>query len=817
MTAYGYAPIRMNINPIQLTDDPNKKRAAGSLAMRALRFIWDRRQKAANLIYLSGKGLGWLYDKFPLPRHVKDIATELTFHAIEHFVVQSKGYQNWLHRREGLTRLHGLFQGEEESYKKAPQAVAPTQTDWERLIKDFQPTQKKLSDGQAIAVIIPVYKGYEETLTCIYSVLKAKVQVPYTLTVINDASPDRHLSEFLRKMHEKGLFELIVHIQNQGFVRSVNEGMRLHHLQDVVLLNADTEVYDGWLDRLHDTLHLAKHTASVTPFSNHAELCSYPKPFSGNHQALEISYKELDQLASRNSSHDHTPTLPTAVGFCMLIRRRALDEVGYFDEETFGRGYGEENDWCLRATDKGWQHVLAGNVFVRHTGSVSFAGHKSRQLKRALRIINKRHPHYRELVRTFKDEDPLLPYRQQLDLARLQYLGSGNSILFISHNAGGGTERHVRDMTALLAREGITAYRLSPDPKHASKLRIWHEDAPYCPNLTFDIDHDRAALIDTLKALGVGHIHLHHLIGFPQRMIAFLPLLCREMNCQYDVTVHDYFFICPSINLVYDSNKFEGNPGVETSEDWARHHPTPAGRTPIWLWRELHETLLRQARNVYVPSEDCGERMAHYFSEVAWHLRPHPDSMAQAPNLFVPHRPSEPLQVAVIGRMSEHKGSSVLLAMAQNAKERKLPIQFHVFGEADQASALRKTDHVTIHGAYEEEEIYDLLAKTRCHIALIPSVWPETYCYTLSIAYNAKIYPVCFNMGAPAERIRNVGWGHVLPIQYLTQPAVTNDRLLSLGTQEPKGDTLLYAYTYYENMMRDYYMMAVDSRQAEMA
>lgn len=806
----------MNIKPILTSDDEKPKAAKGSLAMQALRFIWNRRQKAANLVYITGQGLGWLYDKFPLPRHVKDIATELTFHSIEHFVVQSKGYQNWLHRREGLTRLHGLFQSEEDLYEKAPQPIAPTQSEWASLIKDYQPPQRKDSKSPPIAIIIPVYKGFDETLTCIYSVLKAKVQTPYTLTVINDASPDRALTDAIRKLNDKGLFELMVHPQNLGFVRTVNEGMRHHATQDVVLLNADTEVYDGWLDRMVETLQMAKHTATVTPFSNHAELCSYPKTFSSNNMKLELSYRALDQLASY-SNHDYTPTLPTAVGFCMMIRRRALDEVGYFDEETFGRGYGEENDWCLRATDKGWQHVLAGNVFVRHTGAVSFAGHKSRQLKRALRIINKRHPHYRELVRTFKDEDPLLPYRQQLDLARLQYLGSGNSMLFISHNAGGGTERHVHDMTKLLAREGITAYRLSPDPKHASKLRLWHEDAPYCPNLTFDIDHEREELIECLKALGIHHIHLHHLIGFPQRMIAFLPLLCREMECQFDVTVHDYFFICPSINLVYDSNKFEGNPSIETSEHWARHHPTPAGRTPIWLWRELHESLLRQARCVFVPSDDSGKRLQHYFSHLNVCIRPHPETVTETANLFVAHKPSEPLQVAVIGRMSEHKGSSVLLAMAQNAKERKLPIQFHVFGEADQAGALRKTDHVTIHGAYAEEEIYSLLAKSRCHIALVPSVWPETYCYTLSIAYNAKIYPVSFNLGAPAERIRHADWGHILPLQYLTQPAVANDRLLALHTNEPDSQKLATAFMHYNSITQDYYGLPMDIRQSEQA
>ena len=68
--------------------------------------------------------------------------------------------------------------------------------------------------------------------------------------------------------------------------------------------------------------------------------------------------------------------IPTGVGFCMYIRRACLDEIGLFDAETFGRGYGEENDFCMRAAAAGWRNVLAGDVFVYHEGAVSFSGER---------------------------------------------------------------------------------------------------------------------------------------------------------------------------------------------------------------------------------------------------------------------------------------------------------------------------------------------------------------------------------------------------------------------------------------------------------
>ena len=80
---------------------------------------------------------------------------------------------------------------------------------------------------------------------------------------------------------------------------------------------------------------------------------------------------ELD-AACRAANAGRSVELPTTVGFCMYIRRAALADVGLFDAETFGRGYGEENDFCLRASARGWRHLLACDTFVYHEGAVSF-------------------------------------------------------------------------------------------------------------------------------------------------------------------------------------------------------------------------------------------------------------------------------------------------------------------------------------------------------------------------------------------------------------------------------------------------------------
>jgi hypothetical protein len=105
------------------------------------------------------------------------------------------------------------------------------------------------------------------------------------------------------------------------------------------------------------------------------------------------------------------PELPTAVGFCMAIARRAVDRVGLFDEARFGRGYGEENDFSLRARAAGLRNVLCDDVYVAHAGGRSFGPLGLRPDETSMQRLLDRHPGYLETVQAFIAEDPLAARR----------------------------------------------------------------------------------------------------------------------------------------------------------------------------------------------------------------------------------------------------------------------------------------------------------------------------------------------------------------------------------------------------------------------
>ena len=270
---------------------------------------------------------------------------------------------------------------------------------------------------QIIDIVIPVYRGETETRTCVESVLGSRVRTPCEVIVIDDASPEAALRPWLADLGRDRRITLIVHPRNRGFVGTANEAMALHPDRDVVLLNSDTEVAPGWLDRLAACAASNASIGTVTPFSNNATIMSYPRTLERNALPPGETTASLDAaFAAANAGM--SIDVPTAVGFCMYIARRCIDTIGPFDEERYGAGYGEEVDFCMRAARAGLRNVAAADVFVRHVGEVSFGDTGNERRQRAQAIVDALYPEFQPRVRDFIARDPLAPYRARVDAFR---------------------------------------------------------------------------------------------------------------------------------------------------------------------------------------------------------------------------------------------------------------------------------------------------------------------------------------------------------------------------------------------------------------
>ncbi|MFM8756773.1 MAG: glycosyltransferase family 2 protein [Limnohabitans sp.] len=327
-----------------------------------------------------------------------------------------------------------------------------------------------------IDIVIPVYNAYQELRACVASVMAHTPTVLARVVLINDASTDPRMGAWLEQLQAAppaGPALLVLdNPQNLGFVGTVNRGMALGN-DDVVLLNSDTVVTPGWLERMLACANSRPDVATVTPFSNNAEICSYP--VAGRNTRLGPLGQAALVQALADCDDGTYPQLPTAVGFCMFIRRRVLQQVGLFDAERFGRGYGEENEFCLRASAAGFVHLLCTSAWVVHHGGRSF-GADTQGLRHAhLQVLLGLYPDYNARIADFVARDPVAPWRlrvmQRLQTQGLDALGQAPrpAVLMVTHALGGGVEKHVQDLLALLGRD-LRIEILRPAGNHALQL-----------------------------------------------------------------------------------------------------------------------------------------------------------------------------------------------------------------------------------------------------------------------------------------------------------------------------------------------------------
>lgn len=617
----------------------------------------------------------------------------------------------------------------------------------------------KASPGR-VDVVIPVYEGLEETLGCIDSALVARNKVEHRLIVINDRSPNVKLSKELRSHAERHGYILMENSQNLGFVGTVNIGMGLHDDADVILLNSDTVVPDGWLDQIVAAAYSDPVIGTVTPFSNNATICSYPNFCQDNALPEGASVNDMNRLFWKVNS-GKVLDLPTAHGFCMFIKRATLNEVGFFDDEKWGKGYGEENDFSLRAEQRGWRNVIALDTFVQHLGSVSFAGNTDQFIRQNLEVLNGLYPDYAQTVATFVHKDPVRPYRnrvaleqfkQEVATARVLAPARGNAMLFVSLTFGGGTQVATDDLAKLLKEEGQCVLMLTSPKKGVWKL------SSHVTNIHIDYawPEEKNQLVKDLKALDVWHLHYHHTIEFPKE-IWELPKL---LDVDYDVTIHDYFTICPRVNMVDETRRFCGEPPIAACDRCIKKNGPHEGLRfgidefgdTVADWKLFHEGVLAKARKVFTPSKDTADRVSRHFSALKPTVRPHPEDPVEVTTKAI--KSGETINVAFIGAIGYQKGYEYLIGCARHAQKFELPIHFHVIGYTVDDEALEEFDNVTIHGVYERNELPDLVKKTGCQVAALLSVWPETYSYTLSESLRSGLTVIHFNIGAFEERLK---------------------------------------------------------------
>lgn len=610
--------------------------------------------------------------------------------------------------------------------------------------------------GGVVDIVLPVYRGLGETRNCIESVLRARNEVPTRLHIYNDCSPEIEVTEYLRGVAATHPWiHLAENAENLGFVKTVNAGMA-HALEypdslGALLLNSDTIVNGDWVDRM--VAHLGPVVGSVTALSNNATICSYPK-LGANALPQEMDAAALDTL-TRLANCGVSVEIPTGVGFCMLISRAALETAGLFDAGAFGKGYGEENDFCMRSGRLGFRHRLAMDVFVEHVGEVSFADDSKPGKIIAQRVIDERYPDYNMQVARFCSMDPGFAARIRLTLEVWRARGRPAAVLF-THSWGGGTERAVRAKAAALsATHEVVVVRPVEDLNGLGLIKVCHLSEFDGFEFLFRY-RSPEELSSLLQTLGAETLQIHHLVGFGPSIRRAIAL----SGLPFSFYVHDNYTICPQITLTDALGNYCGEPDAAGCDACIAGRPSN-GASDIRNWRVQHEWALLGAQEVVAPSIDAAARMQRYSGmPVRAEYHELPTDRKRGPLKL--GAGVKPYRILLLGVMVPHKGLNQLVEIVAEVRRRGAPLEFHLIGypQVKSTSSLG----FTWSGEYEEASLDELITAHNPDAFLFISQAPETYSYTLSHALRDG-RPVAANrLGAFTERL--VGLPNVLLLEH---------------------------------------------------
>lgn len=631
--------------------------------------------------------------------------------------------------------------------------IAPALADWEVL------TPARYNEHTTIAVvIIPVFKGYDETLCAIYEALKARGDSNYSILVLNDCGPDAKLNEELARIAELGLFNYVMNEENIGFVQTCNKGIcELSGHADVVLLNSDAYVFPGWFERVRAHILRDDRVGTVTPLSNNATVSSYPITNHENFKALEVSPAQLDALAADINAGLACET-PTGVGFCFYMTRKCISQVGPLDAVAFRLGYGEENDFCMRALEAGFKNIIAGDVFAYHVGSVSFSAIKEENFNAGQAAVEYKHPNYPRLVSRYISADPAKHIRKRLDSVRLSNAAK-HCIVFITHAWGGGIQTYLEEKKRELDASGKEYITIIVKDKHYVTVDATDSPLIFVPNLSdIDLRVEFDFLADLISGLSPELFHINSFAGLEWGFHMKLLNYVMESRVPYKFIAHDYAAISRFYHLTRPDGVYVGLPSWDELEEWSRMTDVTSPEiSDVRARRAVYSQFLRHADTVEFPSAAARDTFQRYFNGFQGAIVPHVqpfDTREKAMRRAADGK----LRIACIGAIGHHKGSDVILSLARDARSRHLPIEIVVVGYTDDDEAM-KSAGVTVSGAYASEaEAIEYLKTFAPDLAFISSVWPETFCYTLSIALALKLPCAVFDLGAQAERVKAVDW-----------------------------------------------------------
>lgn len=608
-----------------------------------------------------------------------------------------------------------------------------------------------------IDIIIPVYNGFQY-LEDLFNSIFLGTHIDYRLIIIEDKSVDERVLPFLKQLNNDNHINckdiiLIENEENLGFVKSVNKGASYAN-NHFVLLNTDVIVPEGWLEKLIYPIINYSDIASVTPFTNSGTICSFPNFCEDNKIYLDLDINEINKAFKSMPLHLSYDEIPTAVGFCMAINEGCWKEIGDFDT-IYEKGYGEENDWCMRSSHKNYKHLIAKNLYVYHKHGGSFSNEeKQNQLSNNYKILISKYPEYDKLVSNFIMQDRLKSTRYFLSLQLI--LSNAKKIcIILSHKRGGGTEVYLEKYIKEKIDDcylAIIVYKKLNNNHYL--LNIQYENINY----TFLMNnlYELYILFDSVNIKFISEIIVNSIVDFNvNEMINFILNFRNKFNSKLIYLMHDYFCICPNINLLYKNIYY-----CEVPKDINICYECLDKVFDIKLYRHYFQKLLQFSDDIVVfskSSEDISLK-AFNINRSKIKIIPHKVDWIKTKAKESNYK-KDKLNIGVLGDIGYHKGSNILKSLLELSLNKNPNFHFYLIGETNSDMRYK---NLSILGRYNRNNLIEIVSELNIDIFVMPAIWPETFSYVTEeiILMNKPV--ICFNLGAQGERVYEYDKGYIV-------------------------------------------------------
>jgi glycosyltransferase involved in cell wall biosynthesis/GT2 family glycosyltransferase len=364
---------------------------------------------------------------------------------------------------------------------------------------------------QPVDIVIPVYGGLQVLVHCLSSV-QARTTWPYRLIIVDDASPDDATKKWLAEWAKVNPEHTVLfNKKNRGFAATVNRGMEAGENPYICVLNSDVIVTQGWLFKMIMALNANERNKIVNPCTNNTALINIPLQEG-------YDYNDMNRAFELLSPHQYPEIMPT--GFCFMMERSLIDEIGTFDEGYIS--YGEETDFWMRTLTRisngrvtNWRAVLADDTYIFHERGTSFSvmGDEEHMgfRKSGSSRFHSIWPGFKAWEKTFNVNDTLKLLRSPIATDIIKKQNPKYSICFVVHsteNCGGMTV--IANIVNALNETGVEAKvaHIRRDPTHTSPPLSVLRSAPVIFEGTADFvnNFEERVFSDGIVVAGTGEL-----------------------------------------------------------------------------------------------------------------------------------------------------------------------------------------------------------------------------------------------------------------------------------------------------------------------